>query len=151
VSKGWPSKKEFTIIAKKKCYKKGKKDAPPPKKVGGVNGRLPTEADDEEEGIVHEEEEEEEEEEENDNLRLPKPNPLSSTVTQALVTGSFKRNERSKKTKDVSHLCEADNAFIGVIGPGDLSNLSCNDFASAAIILRLDTKNKNISFSLKKK
>jgi hypothetical protein len=56
---------------------------------------------------------------------------------------------KTKKTKDKSHHCEADSAFIGMLGPGDLSKLSCNDFKNQAIILRLDTKNKNVSFSVR--
>mgnify|MGYP002809518219 CR=1 FL=1 len=87
---------------------------------------------------------------EDDVLPLPKPLPLSSSVKRALVTGSNTSGGKTKKTIDKSHLCEANSAFVGMLGPGDLSNLSCNDFKNQAIILRLDTKNKNVSFSLRK-
>ena len=88
--------------------------------------------------------------EENDALPIPEPNRRSSSVKRALVTGSNTRGGKTKKTIDKSHLCEADSAFVGMLGPGDLSNLSCNDFKNQAIILRLDTKNKNVSFRLRK-
>jgi hypothetical protein len=88
--------------------------------------------------------------EEDDVLPPAKPLPLSSSVKRALVTGSKIRGGKSKKTIE-SRLNEADTDFDSMLGPGDLSSLSCNKFENQAIILRLDTKNKNVSFILKKK
>ena len=60
-----------------------------------------------------------------------------------LVSGSKKRSPRSKKTSDDNYICDSDKDFLGMHGPGDFSNLSCNNFENAAKMSRLDNKVRN--------
>ncbi len=93
--KNWPKIKKFTVISKQICSKKKKTAAPPRKKVRGVVGVPPTEADDEEREFVDDAGEADMDEEndsngdsdfheEDDVLPPAKPLPLSSSVNRAL-------------------------------------------------------------------
>ena len=63
-------------------------------------------------------------------------------VESDLVVGSKKRNARSKKTTNSNLICEADNNFEMMHGPGDFSSLSCNDFNNKLIVADKKAQNK---------
>ena len=65
-------------------------------------------------------------------------------VESDLVSGSKKRNKKSKKTRS-GFINNADDEFIHMHGRGDFSSLPCNDFSNVAFLLREDNKGRNLS------
>jgi hypothetical protein len=109
------------------------------------------EEEEEEEGEEEEEEEDDDddddEEEEDDSLPLPLSLKVISNSTLVveteLLNGSKKRSARSKKTFKCRHICDADHSFLAMHGPGDFTDLSCNDFKTKELLQKLDKKSKN--------
>jgi hypothetical protein len=105
------------------------------------------EDEEEEEEDDDEEEEEEEEEAEDGSLPLPLSSKVISNSTLVveteLLNGSKKRSARSKKTFKCRHICDADHLFLAMHGPGDFTDLSCNDFKTMELLKKLDKKTKN--------
>lgn len=60
-----------------------------------------------------------------------------------LVSGSKKRNSRSKKTTDNNLVCNSDTDFLQMHGSGEFSSLPCNDFSNKELLKRLDNKAHN--------
>ena len=56
--------------------------------------------------------------------------------------GSKKRNARSKKTTNSNLICDADDTFQLMHGPGDFSSLSCNDFNNKLTVADMKALNK---------
>jgi hypothetical protein len=105
------------------------------------------EEEEEEDDDEEEEEEEEEEEAEDDSLPLPLSSKVISNSTLVveteLLNGSKKRSARSKKTFKCRHICDADHLFLAMHGPGDFTDLSCNDFKTKELLKKLDKKTEN--------
>lgn len=80
---------------------------------------------------VEKEEELEEEEEEDGEKEIDVVSKISKpaiAIENDLLSGSKKRASRSKKTFASHHVCDADQSFLAMHGPGDFSGLICNDF-----------------------
>ena len=63
-------------------------------------------------------------------------------VESDLVVGSKERNARSKKTTNSNLICDADDTFQLMHGPGDFSSLSCNDFNNKLTVADMKALNK---------
>ena len=145
IGKGWKNK-PFTIIAKQIRGKKAKLANVIEKEVEGEakEGDFDNDIEDFRNNVglgdeIIDEEKEEVDEEDNE-----VDDEAENGVQSDLVSGSKKRNKKSKKTRS-GFVSSADDQFIHMHGRGDFSSLPCNDFSNVDFLLREDNKGRNLN------
>ena len=109
--------KSFTVIAKRKVNKKTKNDS--------VDDQVEIDVEDDTNVVDNDDNDDIEINDVDDNLEEEGNDSDQDIVESDLVVGSKKRSARSKKTTSRNFICEADNDFALMHGPGDFSSLKC--------------------------
>ena len=137
--KGWINK-SFTVIAKRKVNKKAKNDS--------IDDQVEIDVEDDTNTVVDNNVDNDDNDIEindvDDNFEEEGNVSDEDIVESDLVVGSKKRSARSKKTTNRNFICEADNDFALMHGPGDFSSLKCNDFNTNITVADNKARNKKI-------
>ena len=146
LSKGWKNK-SFTIIAKTRSVKRAK--------TGNISQVDVVEDFKEDDTVGIHESENKEDDAFDDNADSYEvidaieengsdedEDDETNGVESALVSGSKKRDKKSKKTK-MTLINDADTEFIQMHGRGDFASLPCNNFSNVAFLSREDNKIRN--------
>ena len=146
--KGWPYK-SFTVIAKRTYAKRAKINNDGGEADEDVIEEIETRDNNDNDNDDNDEMNEHVNDEDIENVNEAESNTLQDNnlagiiVETDLVSGSKKRNKRSKKTAAKNLVCNSDIDFLNMHGTGEFSSLPCNDISNMELLKKLENRVRN--------